>query len=644
MELLFPYGSIRAHQDELVKAVLEVCEKRKHLLVHAPTGLGKTAGALAPALTIALRDNLTVFFLTARHTQHMLALQTLHDIEKKHGKRIAVLDLIGKKWLCLQPGVERLHSGEFVEFCRALREDGRCTYYENLKVKGDISPRTLTALSDLAASDSSTKSILSIGRKNAVCPYEVAILHGREAKLVIADYSYIFNEGIREPFLKKIGKELGQCIVIVDEAHNLPERIKDLASAKLSTYIVKRARQEALKYEIDAEDMLNQLETFLNHGGTESFLEKEEIEVDDEVIEELQKVGDRIREEQRSSFLGSIADFLRAWKVEREGFARIYSPDYGGRDASVAYRCLDAGIITAPVFEQVAASIVMSGTLTPTQMYTEIMDLPVGTREITLPSPFPEENRLVLVVPRTTTKYTGRSPEMYVQIGTMVAEMANRIPGNSIAFFPSYDILNAVKMTLTTKIKRTVFEETPGLSKEDREQLLERFKGHKDTGAVMLAVTAGSFGEGVDLPGDLLKAVIIVGIPLQRPTKEVEALIAYYDKKYGRGWDYGYMVPAFNKVLQGAGRAIRTMTDRGAIIFLDERFSLPQYQRLFPPEWNVKTTLVWHKPLEAFFAGEPAEKRGLTPEFITEEQAVAEAKAKAIAKKEDSLFSSGDKL
>ena len=242
MELLFPYSSQRAHQDDLVKAALDVCTRKKHLLVHAPTGLGKTAAALAPALTVALEQDLTVFFLTARHTQHLLALQTLHDIEKKAGKRIPVLDLIGKKWLCLQPGSDRMFSGEFIEFCRALREDKRCNYYENLKGRdGEPSVKAISAVYDLNASDGSTQSIMNAGRKNDVCPYEVALLHGKGVKLVIADYGYIFNDGIREPFLAKIQKELGKIILIVDEAHNLPERVKDLASSKLSTFIIKRA-------------------------------------------------------------------------------------------------------------------------------------------------------------------------------------------------------------------------------------------------------------------------------------------------------------------------------------------------------------------------------------------------------------------
>jgi DNA excision repair protein ERCC-2 len=602
MELLFPYSSQRTHQDELVKAVLQVCEKKKHLLVHAPTGLGKTAASLGPALTVALKEGLTVFFLTARHTQHLLALKTVHDIEKQHNIKIPVLDLIGKKWLCLQPGAERLYSNEFVEYCRAMREDKACSYYENLKKGTDLSPRAKAALNDLSNSDSGTQALMNVGRVHQVCPYEIAVLHGRDAKVIIADYSYVFNEGIRTPFFAKIGKELEKSIIIVDEAHNLPERVKDLASVRISTFSLRRAQQEGEKHGYDFHDTFKAIERVLASKKEESYMQKDDLIVADSIIQEMTSAGDHIREEHRASFIGSIAAFLDEWKKEQEGFARILTPDFRTQDATLSYRCLDPGVITGPVFEQAASTVIMSGTLTPTQMYIEILDMPVDTKEITLPSPFPVENRLVLVVPKTSTKYTSRSPEQYATIGTMVADMVNRIPGNSIIFFPSYDILESVKITVTTQVRKTLFQETPGLSKDDREALLEKFKQYHETGAALLAVTTGSFGEGVDLPGDYLKAVVIVGLPLQKPTKEVEALIAYYDKKFGRGWDYGYVVPAFNRVLQSAGRTIRTMTDRGAIIFLDERYAWPQYTRLFPPEWSVKTTILYQKHLEDFFA------------------------------------------
>jgi DNA excision repair protein ERCC-2 len=600
MELLFPYTAQREHQDELVKAVLHACEKGKHLVCHAPTGLGKTAAALAPALTVALQQNKTVFFLTSRHTQHMLALRTLHDIEATHNIKIPVLDLIGKKWLCLQSGAERLYSNEFMEYCRKLREDKACAYYENLRKGADVSQRAKLAVSELHASDGSTTAIMEAGKNNMVCPYEIALLHGKDARLIIADYAYIFNEGIREPFLAKIGKTLDTSIVIVDEAHNLPDRVKDLASSKVSTISIKRARQEAEKYGHDFTETLNRIERILLAKNEECYMQRDELVVGDSIIDELIEVGDAIREQQRSSFLGSIGLFLQHWKVDMDGYARILTPEKG-REASLSYRCLDAGVITGPVFTQVAASICMSGTFTPTRMYSEVLDMPLDTKELTLPSPFPKENRLVIIVPKTTTKYAARSPQQYEQIGTYVADMINRIPGNSIIFFPSYDILEAVKLTVSAKATKTLFQETPGLSKEDREGLLDRFKQYHANGASLLAVTSGSFGEGVDLPGDYLKGVVIVGLPLQRPSKEVEALIAYYDKKYGKGWDYGYVIPAFNKVLQSAGRTIRTMTDRGVIIFLDERYAWSQYMRLLPPEWAPRTTILYQKPLADFF-------------------------------------------
>ncbi len=600
MELLFPYPKVREHQDDLVKAVLDTCRRKKNLLVHAPTGLGKTSAALGPALTVAIEKDMTIFFLTARHTQHMLALQTVHEIESAHNIKIPVLDLIGKKWLCLQPAAERLYSNEFMEYCRKLREDKACHFYENLRKGQDPSPRAKSALQQLKDSRGGTHDILAAGRDNQVCPYEIAILQAKDARVIIADYAYIFNEGIREPFLAKIGKTLDNSIIIVDEAHNLPERVKDLASSRISVFSLKRAQQEAEKFGYDFHEVLNRLERVLGSGREERYLQKEDVEIKETVVQELLSAGDHIREAQRVSFLGSIGQFLEAWKQEREGFARILTPD--ARDTALTFRCLDAGIITGPVFTACAASICMSGTLTPTQMYVEVLDMPIDTKEMTLPSPFPPANRLVITVPKTTTKFSARSAQQFSEIGKICADVINRVPGNTMVFLPSYDLLEKIKPTVQELATKTVFQETPGLSKEEREELLERFKAYHGTGAALLAVTTGSFGEGVDLPGDLLRAVVVVGLPLQKPTKEVEALIAYFDKKFGRGWDYGYVVPAFNKVLQSAGRAIRTMDDRGAIVFVDERYGWPQYTRLFPPEWEVKNTTLYQKLLENFFA------------------------------------------
>jgi DNA excision repair protein ERCC-2 len=253
------------------------------------------------------------------------------------------------------------------------------------------------------------------------------------------------------------------------------------------------------------------------------------------------------------------------------------------------------------VIDAASSVILMSGTLTPTSMYRELMGFrEENTVEMTLKSPFPEKNKLSIIIPKTSTKFTERSEYQYKEMATIVSKLVNVIPGNSAVFFPSFrmrdDVYNYMK-----DCEKTVFLEKQGLTKQEKEELLENFKSYKNVGAVLLGVTTGSFGEGIDLPGDFLKGVVIVGLPLQRPDLETKALIDYYDQKFKKGWDYGYVFPAFNRTLQSAGRCIRSETDRGVIVFLDERYAWPNYMRCFPPSWNLKTTILYESLIKAFF-------------------------------------------
>jgi len=225
----------------------------------------------------------------------------------------------------------------------------------------------------------------------------------------------------------------------------------------------------------------------------------------------------------------------------------------------------------------------------------------VNADELTLPSPFPQKNQLNLIIPKTSTKFSGRSKEQYAEIGRLTADMVNMIPGNVAIFFPSYYLLEQVYDAFFPLCEKTCFVEKPFMRKDEKEDFLDRFKTYKDSGAVLLGVITGSFGEGIDLPGDLLKGVIVVGLPLQKPSLETKALIEYYDKKFGKGWEYGYVFPAFNKTLQSAGRCIRSETDKGVIIFLDERYAWPAYYKLFPKDKNVRVTVLYEKLIKDFF-------------------------------------------
>ncbi len=617
-EILFPYEKVRDAQRKLLAQANHAVRNRKNLIAHAPTGMGKTAAVLTPALKYAMENDKIVFFLTSRHTQHQIAIQTMQEIKDRHGEDadFNAVDVVGKKWLCLQDNVTQMSSGEFAEFCRKMREDDMCEFYNNLKKGDKLSRNTKNALKELKRSNpQETEEIVNVAGEQNVCPYEVSMLLSQDSHVVVTDYFYIFNPGIRDPFMQRTGKELEDAIIIVDEAHNLPSRLKNLSSKKLSNIVLKRAISEAndYGYEEISRALRDILEVFEGYGedcDDEIYVEMRDFweKVDraypyDELVEDLEEVGGEIREEERQSYLASVGEFLEAWEGSDKGFARIFSVKQGksGPIFTLSYRCLDPSLVTKDVISRAHSTIMMSGTLSPTHMYREVLGLGENTFETSYENPFPDSNRLSMVVPETSTKYTRRGEKMYKRMAEIIADCVNAIPGNSTVFFPSYQLKSDVYDYLEPKCEKTVFNEVRGMSKKEKHDFLQRFKQYSSDGAVLLGVASGSFGEGIDLPGDYLKGVIIVGLPLQKPDLEVESLIDYYDDKFGKGWDYGYLFPAFNRTMQSAGRCIRSETDRGVIVFLDERYTWDNYRRCFPPDMQPEVTMDYERKIKDFF-------------------------------------------
>jgi DNA excision repair protein ERCC-2 len=235
-------------------------------------------------------------------------------------------------------------------------------------------------------------------------------------------------------------------------------------------------------------------------------------------------------------------------------------------------------------------------------MFADLLGIPAFRRVAKeYPSPFPRENRLALVVPQTTTRFTHRSEEQFRAIACQCAKIANSISGCIALFFPSYSIRNSVNRYFAGLYKRTLFLEQQGMTKEQKQEFLQRFVRHSQSGAALLAAASGSFGEGIDLPGTL-KGVIVVGLPLDRPDIESQQLIDYYDKKFGKGWEYGYTMPALTRTMQNAGRCIRSEKDRGVIVLLDERYAWPRYFKAFPAEWHLKVCPEPVAEIQKFFA------------------------------------------
>jgi len=608
--MYFPHDEVRPIQDELIRKINKTVTGQQNLIAHAPTGLGKTAAALGPSVREALKKDLTVFFLTSRHTQHKLAMETVNQIKEMYKLGFTVVDIIGKKWLCLQPSVNKLYPREFAEYCKKMKEDELCEFYTKARDKGEASQQARELVKQLKKENrTDTESVVERSTQQGVCPYEVALLIAKDARVIIGDYFYLFNPHI---------KELSKIIIIIDEGHNLPERVKDLASHRISTNTIRRAKDEVRKRgKEEIEQILNVLEKKLwelaEEVADEAYVSKDQLIAEikdmtdyDEIISDMSFLADLIREEQKQSSLGTVASFLEAWQGDDKGFTRILtkSTDLRGEELIVIqYRCLDPGLLTKEVIRLAYSTILMSGTLSPTSMYKEVLGFDTADEE-SYKSPFPEKNKLNIIIPRTSTKYETRSEEQYRGMAEIIVRATNKIPGNTAVFFPSYNLRDDVDKHFSKLSEKPVFVEKQKFSKKEKLEFLEAFKGYKNVGAVLLGVISGNFGEGIDLPGDFLKGVIIVGLPLQRPDLETQALIKYYDEKFKKGWDYGYLFPAFNRALQSAGRCIRSETDKGVIIFLDERYTWKNYNRCFPPSWDIKATLLYEKMIEGFFENE----------------------------------------
>jgi DNA excision repair protein ERCC-2 len=600
---LFPFTEKREKQKEMLEKVEEVIENGENLVTHAPTGLGKTAAALTPALEERLRNDKKAFFVTPRNSQHEIALETIRKINERHGKNLIAVDLIGKDHLCEADSSTRAGKGP------------DCPRHSETIQNHQLTEKARKRLDNLKYRNLSAEQVKRECRE--VCPYQILIHMTQEADLIIGDYFHVFHPAVREIVLEKAETKLEDSVIVVDEAHNLPGRTRSLFSSTISTGLLERCKTETEKFGYYTEqEKLDQFRQELfrmsrEELGQDSFekeIDKQELKdlVNsfhgfEEMLVDLDTIAEEVEEEQEKSFCRQLEEAMEKWKGKDEGFVRAIKREK--EEVKIQYSCLNPQISTKKPLNASHSSILMSGTLTPPKMYVDLLGLEENlTHRQEFGSPFPQENKEELVVPSLTTKYEERGDSMTQKYAWILKKSLEKVPGNAAAFFPSYNMLKEIRKELKGKTDRIIYTETRRMGKEEKQDTLKQFENRSEEGdGLLLGVAAGSFGEGIDYPGEVLKAAFIIGLPLQRPDLETKALIGFLDEKFGKGWDYGYSYPAMNRAIQAAGRCIRSKEDRGVIVYMDKRYSWSNYRKVFPPDTQLKKTKAPWREIKEFF-------------------------------------------
>ncbi len=566
------------------------------LIAHAPTGIGKTAAVLTSAIKV--RGHRKIFFLTSKQSQHHIAIETI----KHMPSHIRGIDVISKQHMC--PREESsLPYPVFEKFCNDTGQS-HCNLFNRSMNK---------AVASMEGATMHVHEIVQMCRRYGVCPHKSALVAGRNADVIVCDYNYVFSD-MRERILELLEVELDDCMLIVDEAHNLPDRVRSHMEDYMDLELLKESFRLLENSHPDLGAFIKRLSLEFNDiKGKDRLIHKEL--VDDKIAvalrggfgryENMEELMPQLEDAARgilekdpvASAPMRLFSFLTTWSVEGDAVFRVFDP----KEVSVRVGLLDPSLLTADVFRSVHSSVLMSGTLYPGEMYADILgisDAIIRSYE----SPFPRENRKVISVDHLTTSYNERDVTMYQAYANAISEVANNIPGNGAVFFPSYSLMNSVADRLgMVHLNKDMIVEDRRYSKRDREEMIGSL--HHSRNKLLLGVQGGSLSEGVDYKNNILCSVMIAGIPFPPPSPEVKALEEYYTKKFDkkRGYEYSRVFPAMNRVLQAAGRCIRSRNDRALIVLMDRRFNQKHYRNMLPEDFDYHSTKNIRDECKEFF-------------------------------------------
>ena len=640
--LFFAHESPRESQIGMISDGIDALKNRGFLLAAAPTGIGKTAAALASALNAANQSENAeipkIMFLTGRQSQHRIVVDTIREINKRLPPgfpRVKVVDIIGREGMC-----------KVVD-----RSTGKC----NCEVGVTESERRFLRAElegYIHSEPRHVDQVLKRVSKTDVCAWATAREAAKNTRIIVCDYNHVFVEGVRDSSLPVMGVDLENTILIIDEAHNLPDRVRSGLERRITERVFQRALSDVQEYkegmekreadmEIpesnqlrDAKFLEMQIKALRDDAGlskwfsekkaenkrtkgddiritTQEFLDvvsnaigeiPEESTEDD--ISRLRKMIARLvsvvieededSDEDEQNDCTRLAEILEICIRYRKNPALALVFDELLDEPRVTSHLLDPSVVGAPIFEQCLGSILMSGTLFPPEMYAEILGIPINRSECNeYSSGFPLGNRPVLIASDVTSKYTEREASFASIIGHIKSVIDNT-KGNVAIFAPSYSMLDRIHGEFENSWSpKKIFKEEQRMSKSGVESLISKLYEHKQMGgAALFGVLSGKLSEGVDYSENVLSALVCVGLPLPPPSAKQDALMEYYSKKFdrNRAWNYASLQPAVNSIMQALGRPIRKSEDRAIVVLLEKRLLERRVSNCMPEMQKMRTS------------------------------------------------------
>lgn len=577
MDLAFPFDEYRPGQRRLAEEAYRTIRDGRRLVVQAATGIGKTMAAMFPAIkAVAMGLNSKIFYLTARTTGR-IAAEKAADMMRTGGLRFKSVSLTAKDKICFNPG--SACNAEECEFAKG--------YYD--RIGG--------AVEDIFKEDSLARDTIErIAKHHAVCPFEFSLELTVWADCVICDYNYAFDPGA---YLRRFfTDETGDYTFLVDEAHNLADRSRDMFSADFQKDSILKTRRAIKKGLPGIYKSLGKINTWMvdarkrcrKAGGT--IVEKSPPDDLFPLLSNFLRTTERwlaknIKTDFRKTLLDfyfQINSFMRVADIYDKTYAVCYTPN--GGDLVVRLFCIDPSDQLDQALKRCRAAVFFSATMTPADYFKKILGCE-NAGSLVLPSPFPTENLGIYIADRISTYYRDRE-KTADEVRRAVVSMARGKKGNYLVFFPSYAYLQMVYSSVTPEElpDTRIVVQTPGMTETERESFLGLFEKENPETLIGFAVMGGVFGEGIDLAGDRLSGAAIVGVGLPGISPERDLIREYFDECGGTGFEFAYVYPGINRVFQAAGRVIRSETDRGVVLLIDKRFSTFRYKSLLPSWWR----------------------------------------------------------